>query len=280
MKELLIAVNQTAAELRPAPQIEGWATVTSTWDEFERRQTLPEVTLVEVGLETDKSKLESLVGSIEKIAPLRKTPTAPHTLLFHFQTDRLAHRFAISDDEIHRGFGSVQRMIHSLVRQLDVDVRVSYEGLDGFQIELYLQERSLKCALVGSGELGSPRPSNLDQVEAIRSATAGFRAESGRLSLSLVADAFGVSDSSLAGWLGKNRQTVSKTPDAESLQPSLEFFERVGRLLVVLSEEDFRKWLRSPNPLLGERQPLDLLREGKWQVAADLVDDMLTGSPT
>jgi len=42
---------------------------------------------------------------------------------------------------------------------------------------------------------------------------------------------------------------------------------------------DFQKWLRIPNPDLDGKSPLDLLADKEGQVAADLVDDMLTGAP-
>jgi hypothetical protein len=35
-----------------------------------------------------------------------------------------------------------------------------------------------------------------------------------------------------------------------------------------------------PNELLDERPPLELIADGKWQLVADLVADMITGSPT
>jgi hypothetical protein len=35
-----------------------------------------------------------------------------------------------------------------------------------------------------------------------------------------------------------------------------------------------------PNEFLDDRPPLELIAEGKWQLVADLVADMITGSPT
>jgi len=46
-----------------------------------------------------------------------------------------------------------------------------------------------------------------------------------------------------------------------------------------MSDADFRKWLRTPNPLLDEKTPLELIFSGKEQVIADLVADMITGRP-
>ena len=78
----------------------------------------------------------------------------------------------------------------------------------------------------------------------------------------------------------RSKQAVSKTPDADSLQEALGYFERVARVRLVLrNDEEFRKWLRTPHELLGNAAPLDLMAKGEWAMA-DYVDDMLTGAPT
>ena len=124
-----------------------------------------------------------------------------------------------------------------------------------------------------------PRPSPLDRVKAVVKATGDLRVANGNLSATAVASAFGVSLNQLAGWLGRTRQALTKTPDADSLQNELAFFERVARLRAAVSPEAFLKWLRMPNPELDNKKPLDLLATGEPQVVADLVDDMLTGAP-
>jgi hypothetical protein len=127
---------------------------------------------------------------------------------------------------------------------------------------------------------GAPRPSPLDQVRSVVGATKELRVSGGNLSARNVADLFGVSLSELAKWLGRTRQAVSKAPAADSLQNQLGYFERIARLRAVLeAPADFRKWLRMPNSQLDGKTPLEVLEEGRWQVVADLVDDMLTGSP-
>lgn len=125
-----------------------------------------------------------------------------------------------------------------------------------------------------------PRTSPLDQVGAILKATEDLRTDSGRLSARAIAPVFGLKNSELAGFLGKSRQTLFKTPDAEGLQDALGYFERVARLRTVMKDDaNFRKWLRTSNPVLEERRPLDLLKAGSWQILADFVDDILTGNP-
>jgi hypothetical protein len=129
-------------------------------------------------------------------------------------------------------------------------------------------------------EAAAPRPSPLDQLQGVTLATADLRVANGNLSAKRVAKRFGVSLSQLAAWLGRSRQALSKTPDADSLQNELAFFEHLARMQVVVPNAEFRKWLRMPNELLGDKSPLDLMAKGEWQLMADYVDDALTGAPT
>ena len=124
-------------------------------------------------------------------------------------------------------------------------------------------------------------PRTLSQLQALVGATADLRAAGGNLSADAVAAAFGVSLNQLAGWLGRTRQALSKTPDADSLQDNLAAFEQVARLRTVLAPDAFRKWLRMPNRQLDGTKPLDLLATGRDRsIVAGLVEDMLTGMPT
>ena len=110
--------------------------------------------------------------------------------------------------------------------------------------------------------------------------THDLRVANGNLSADLVARVFGVSVSQLAGWLGRTRQSVTKTPDADSLQAELAVLERVARLRSLTGNDaEFRKWLRTPQDELGKLTPLDRLAEGKRQAIADFVEDIVTGNP-
>lgn len=137
-----------------------------------------------------------------------------------------------------------------------------------------------KATTGGSREVAPPRPSPLDQVKGVMAATADLRVANGNLSAERVAKLFGVSLSQLAVWLARSRQALSKTPDADSLQNELAFFEHMARMRVVMPDPEFRKWLRMPNELLGNKSPLDLMAKREWQLMADYVDDALTGAPT
>ena len=126
-----------------------------------------------------------------------------------------------------------------------------------------------------------PARHSVDAVQAVVQATADLRTSGGNLSADAVAEAFGVSINQLAGWLGRTRQALSKTPHADSLQDSLAAFEQVARLRAVLVPDAFRKWLRMPSGQLDGTKPLDLLATGRERsIVAGLVEDMLTGMPT
>ena len=147
-----------------------------------------------------------------------------------------------------------------------------------------LESGHIPARLPQSSAAASPAraaPAGLGQLQALVEATSDLRASNGNLSANAVAAAFGVSINQLAGWLGRTRQAVSKTPDADSLQDGLVTFEQVARLRTVLAPDTFRKWLRMPNGQLGGAKPLDLLAAGRERpIVAGLVEDMMTGMPT
>jgi hypothetical protein len=125
-----------------------------------------------------------------------------------------------------------------------------------------------------------PQSSPLDDVHELLKATEDLRVANGKLSATAIAKAFGLSVNELAGWLRRSRQSLAKTPDADSLQDALAFFERVARLRAVVPQDRFLKWLRMPNAQLDGKSPLDLMANEERQVVVDFVEDMLTGAPT
>lgn len=121
----------------------------------------------------------------------------------------------------------------------------------------------------------------LVDVPAIAETSESLRAESGRLDANRVAGAFGVSVADLARQIGRTRQSVSKTPDAETLQPLLRPYERIARLRAVLEEAPFKAWLNTPNEHLEEEaSPLDYIRAGAQGPLASFAENMLTGAPS
>jgi hypothetical protein len=128
--------------------------------------------------------------------------------------------------------------------------------------------------------LPQARKSPLDRMKAVMESTSDLREANGNLSAARVAKVFGVSLGQLASWLRRTKQALSKTPDADSLQESLGYFERVARLRMITNgDPNFRKWLRTSHELLDNAPPLELLAKREWQALADYVEDILTGNP-
>ena len=124
------------------------------------------------------------------------------------------------------------------------------------------------------------RKSPLDDLKAVLDSTSDLREANGNLSAARVAKVFGVSLTQLARWLGRTKQALSKTPDADSLQEVLGYFERVARLRMITNgDSNFRKWLRTSREALDNAPPLELLAKRQWQALADYVEDILTGNP-
>jgi len=143
------------------------------------------------------------------------------------------------------------------------------------------QTKEAKADLADAGKkVSAARTSPLDQWKSVVDATKDLRLANGKLSAERIAKLFGVSLSQLAGWLGRSKQAVSKTPDADSLQEALGCFERVARLrMITKGDAEFRKWLRTPHELLDNAPPLELMARGELQAMADYVEDILTGTP-
>jgi hypothetical protein len=109
-----------------------------------------------------------------------------------------------------------------------------------------------------------------------------YDTESHRLNAKKVADVFGLNLRQLSALLEMLPATVHKTPDSERLQGKLRVFERMakGLSLVENNEDSFRRWLNAPNPELEQKTPLEIIREGRGEVVANLVEDALLGQPS
>ncbi|MDX1644656.1 MAG: hypothetical protein R3244_09895 [Thermoanaerobaculia bacterium] len=145
------------------------------------------------------------------------------------------------------------------------------------QARMALEEASAKLEVGrgGRGEATDP----LGKVRELIEATVDLRSSSGRLSGVEVADVLGLSRAEMARLLGRSRQALAKTPDAEALQQPLAAYERVARLRSVFSDAEFRAWLNLSLEDLDGRTPLGLIRAGEVGLVAELADDMLSGMP-
>ena len=104
--------------------------------------------------------------------------------------------------------------------------------------------------------------------------------ETGQLDAKKVGALFQVSVPAIARAVGITRQALDENPDSEKAQPVLKLFERVARIrsLPQFAEAfQLRKWFRQPLPIFGNHSAEDLFKEGKLELAAAKVDQLLTG---
>ena len=243
------------------------------------RQTaiVPDVTLVQLNDETRPPELEAIMPHLVHIQA--EAPKRSYVLFSVKEGDKGRKRTA--EVYWHNLMVQIDRELPTFPNPDRVSVSFAQSPaalvaeLDHIRAKLDLVPR-----IADIHPKAVSRPSPLDDVKAIVEATGDLRVSNGKLSAAAIASVFGVTLSRLANWLGRTRQRLNKTPDADSLQDDLSLFERVARLRAIVPKDGFLKWLRIPNAELDDKRPLDLLASGERQVVADLVDDMLTGAPT
>jgi len=284
MKTLLVitpakARGKTVSPLVPA-KLTGWHIQTMLSGSLSLNAVAPDVTLVQLNNDTRPSDLEAVMPELVHI----QTKAQKRSYVLFSVKGREENRASTSPgDKFH--FKAVVGLINKRLCAFPNPDQVSMTfARNSSEMTAELDQISMKLDLPlqqpgTQPEAQAPRPSPLDRVIELVKATEDLRVVNGNLSAVLVAEAFGLSINELAGCLGRSRQALGKTPDADSIQNQLAFFERVARLRALVPAPDFQKWLRIPNPDLDGKSPLDLLADKEGQVAADLVDDMLTGAP-
>ena len=104
----------------------------------------------------------------------------------------------------------------------------------------------------------------------------------GKLDAHKISDLFKIPISRIAGAVGITRQALDETPTSEKAQPLLRLFERIARLralpqLTGDNPSSLRKWFQKSLPLFSGHSADELFREGKLDVVAEKVDQLLTG---
>lgn len=108
----------------------------------------------------------------------------------------------------------------------------------------------------------------------IKITNADLRSKSGRLSIRLIGAVFGVPVAEMRKWIGN-----AKT-DSESMQEPLQKLARIAAFRTALGGDvAFRQWLRTSHTLLGGKNPLELVMDGKALELAEFVEDALAGQP-
>lgn len=268
--EVAVAANDGA--WKPSPKLRHSAflrfTATRT-DRLLRRRELPPITVVEVAGDASVDDLKQVAQQLSAKLDVGSAPRSFGRFVI-FALDGNPRDLPDWDVEVIRKFSNPECV--DIARKKEVESRI-----EALVPKLRAREPD---ARESAASPVPPRPAPLDHVAEVVSATKDLRDTSGRLSADRVAAAFGVPTSRLARWLRRSRQAVAKTPDAESLQASLGDLERIARLRSALEDQaDFRRWLNLPDRGLAGKRPIDLIDEGRTRVVADLVDDLLTGSP-
>ncbi len=283
MKTLLVTTPRAKIEaeavrdLIPEP-LAGWHIEALPSGSLNQTVACPDVTLVQIDDDTKPADLKAIMP---RLVQIQARGYKPSYVLFSIKKPKPTTRARQSQQRISSALNQITLQLPTFPNPQLVDVTFAQTPVDiaaqlthiGSKLDLSLQILDLQLPKA------VPRPSPLDRVKEVLRATEDLRVSNGNLSAAAVATAFGVSVNQLAAWLGRSRQALSKTPDADTLQDPLSFFERVARLRAVLAKGQFLKWLRMPNPELDGQTPLALLASGERQVVADLVDDMLTGAP-
>ena len=267
--EVALAVDD--GDWSPSPRLKTFVRFRRTrTDQLLRRAELPPITIVEVAEDTNVEDLKQVARQLSAKLSADSTARARGRFII-FALEGNPRKLPEWDVELFRSFSNPECV--DIARKREVESRI--EGL-------VAKLRARDSDAEDSPARGSvqPRQSPLDHVAEVVAATKDLREKSGKLSADRVAKAFGVPKSQLARWLGRSRQAIGKAPDAESLQAPLGYFERIARLRSALGDQgDFRRWLHLPDRQLDGKRPIDVIEQGRMQVVADLVDDMLTGSP-
>jgi DNA-binding NarL/FixJ family response regulator len=105
-----------------------------------------------------------------------------------------------------------------------------------------------------------------------------LRNDNGRLDAKRIAERLGVSVAALAQAIGKQRQTVNKTPDADDLQPALAPMAHVVSLLDdALAPNELTAWLSSSHAGLGGATPRAEILAGRASRVALMLESALGG---
>lgn len=94
-----------------------------------------------------------------------------------------------------------------------------------------------------------------------------FLSQAAHLSGADIGRATGVAASTARAWLAGTR-SPSRTGAAERL---VELSALVERLIRVMDPAYVPVWLRKPNPALGDRKPLDVIRAGGYRQVSRIV---------
>lgn len=127
-----------------------------------------------------------------------------------------------------------------------------------------------------ASEAETPVSTSSDSFPGVTKATLFLRGNSGRLNAEKIRGLYKYTRKQIAVFIGVTGEAVRQNPEAESFQEKLKPFERIARLLTFNPKEDnFRRWLHSPNSELENNSPLDVIASRGPEVVDRLVEDIL-----
>lgn len=235
----------------------GFNTQRNTVAEISKAEDLPEIIVLKApSANIHGAQQRQIHNFVERL----EHSTQPFKLVLSFATKKSAN---------------LENMVEVL-RLFSSDLRPNIEISSNIEtLEESLNEAFAKFLLVETESGRDPLANARNVVAAVRP----LLAASGRLSAKAIAEKFGMSVAQLARQIGQSRQALSKTPDAPGIQMFLRPYERIFRLRTVFSNRNFHAWLERPNRELDDASPMELLNESHADIIADLVEDMLLGTP-
>lgn len=278
MKTLLLTSPQGKPDAREFDDLASgsqsdWKVESAPASALAKWREIADVTLVEVG---KTSRPGTLKAMLPDLAAIQKRGGNRSFVVFSFK-----RRLKETESQLRGSMKAIRQALSNFPNPDRVEVTFAQNAPDmAAVLDVVGAKLDLGSRDGGMIQIERPRPSPLDQIKEVLAASKGLRVTNGNLSAEAVSRLYGISLSQLAGWLGRSRQALTKTPDAESLQGELGWFERIARLRMLLADDaEFRKWLRMPNPQLDGEKPLRWLEQKRWQDVAGLVEDLLTGAP-
>lgn len=254
--------NVPATVLKAFPSGE-WRVASCTLDTIEKLPTTPDFLWVDFGKSPKLSRAETVLNHL---AELQKS-AAKYAFLFISGSALSA--------ATHKAL--VKCIYATLPYPADVVADLAGQPDLGAAIAKFLAQRRADVA-----QTESPAKTERAAASAVRVPSADLRSERGRLSIKRIAGLFGMDVIEIGRLIGRDsKAALSKTPDAESLQELLQPFADIALLRAPdFDDEQFRKWLNTPNEHMQNRAPVAWIREGRVQDVAGFVYGILTGEPT
>jgi hypothetical protein len=239
-----------------------WQFASCTLDTIEKLPTVPDFLWVDLG---KSPKLSRAATVLKHLADLQKS-TAKDAFLFISGSALPAATHQALVERIYATLPNPADIVADLIGQPDL----------GAAVTKFLAQR--KARLTGVEPAAMPARA---AAPAVFVPNADLRSERGRLSIKPIAELFGMDAIEIGRLIGRdNKATLSKTPDADSLQALLQPFADIAMLRAPdFGDGQFRKWLNTPNEHMQNRAPIAWVREGRVGDVAGFVYGILTGQP-